>query len=326
MDAAPPPDRIGLLVGVPTTLDEFKARVDTSDFLSRYALPPDASEPSKVHDAAWEHRYGPMIGSPLHDLLDAARGLKVQVCPRATLGDIARISATCRIVIVLTHWKGSEILFEDLDPKCTVASIVEHARRHHSPLADWLAEQTGDDRRRAWFFSRRKTPTALALLRQAVELGWQGELVKDGVDGRSALPITLAARRRAEIDKMLEGLIQPGNRIELFDGLHLKETFEAALAPGFSGFLDLTTCTSTILGDHLSQRRGGALRLLEFPEQQELLWHAHCVVSALEMTIHESLPYPDARPLANSVLKQALDELAQRRPIACTTTPPEEQP
>jgi hypothetical protein len=115
-------------------------------------------------------------------------------------------------------------------------------------------------------------------------------------------------KRRDEIDVMLDGLIQPGNLIELFDGMQTKEAFESAIAPGFTGFLDLTTCTSTILGDHVSRQRGAALRLLAFATNQDLMWHSNCMATALEMTVHDRRPYPDARIEAERLFRQAIDD------------------
>lgn len=50
-----------------------------------------------------------------------------------------------------------------------------------------------------------------------------------------------------------------GGALELADGAHPPAGIEQALAPGFTGTLDLCSCTSITLAAHLKARRGDAL-------------------------------------------------------------------
>jgi len=312
MDNVMSADRIGLLVGVAATFDDFVECAATSDYLLKFK--PAENDPDRRLrlKAAWDETYNPMVGSPITELIDQARRLGVTVFPRATLDDVRTASARCGVLIVLTHWKGSEILYEDISPACTTDMILDRARLHPGSLAAWMIEKTANHKGGGWFFrGRRKPPSIIKLLREAVELGWGTEPRDRIVDAQEALSVTLRARRRAEIDKMFAGLICPGNRIELFDGLHTKEMFERAISQTFHGLLDLTTCTSTILADHVSRTRAASLRLIQFPEEQESLWHVECLSIALELTVRHAVTYPKARLLAESSLKAALAEFTK---------------
>src|SRR6266545_4114274 len=196
MDGATPADQIALLVGVPTTFDEFVERVPSSDFLSKYKPGPDSGDPREALKADWDERYGPLVGSPINDLLNLSTHLRLRVFPRATLGNLREASEACRVLIVFAHWKGSEILYEDLSPHCTREAIAERARHREGPLASWLLDHLAyASNRPRWPFLRRHDPPLVKVLQEAVNLAWEGEPEDGAVDGRSALSITLAARR-----------------------------------------------------------------------------------------------------------------------------------
>lgn len=311
--AAPLPDRIGIAIGVPTTFAEFRQRVATSDFLSKYALAASADAPDAALREAWTRGYEPGVGRHLLAMLEAVGPLQVRICTGATLADIGHLSSECDVLIVLTHWKGSEVTFQDLRPGCSLEAIAERARERSTPLACWLASRAQNHTRWWAALAGCKPPSPVALLQKCIRIGWRGEATQDVVDGRSALPITLAAWRRDELDAMLAGLLAPGNRIELFDGLHAKEQFEAAISRRFDGFLDLTTCISTVLGDYVSRQRRGALRMLSFAANQDAVWHAQTVTVALEITLSGARAYADARIEAERLLKAAVCDEAHRR-------------
>jgi hypothetical protein len=313
---APSPDRIGIAIGVPSTFAEFRQRVGTSHILSKYARAGMGGAQEAALREDWSHGYEPSIGRHIVAMLEVVGPLDVRVCTGATLADISRLSSECAVLIVLTHWKGSEVTFQDLRPECDLDAIVRCARAGSTPLSNWLARR-GVQHTGWWAtLAGRKPPSPTALLRECIQLGWRGEATREVVDGRSALPITLAARRRDELDAMMTGLLAPGNRIELFDGLHAKEEFEAAISPRFDGFLDLTTCMSTVLGDHVSRQRGAAFRMLSFAANQNVAWHAQSVAVALEITSSGVLDYADARVEAEWLLKEAVRDEARRRRLA----------
>ena len=125
--------------------------------------------------------------------------------------------------------------------------------------------------------------------------------------------ITRSARRRDEIDAMFVGLLRPGNLLELFDGLHGKEVVESAIAPGVTGILDLTTCTSTVLADYIAARRHHEIRTVQFPTVQEFLWCAKCVEASLQLVVVNAMPYQEARRLAGNAITHILKGLMKQK-------------
>jgi hypothetical protein len=138
-------------------------------------------------------------------------------------------------------------------------------------------------------------------------------VTSDGVQRILELAITRMSRRRDVIDYVFQGLLQPGNRLELSDGLHTKEETEVAIVGSFVGVLDLTVCTSTVLGDYIAARRKNALRTVQFSAVQELLWGAKCISETLRLVAKECLPYLAARGMASDIIEQAVRQLGLQR-------------
>ncbi len=139
-----------------------------------------------------------------------------------------------------------------------------------------------------------------------------GEAKPDGINQVLENQVTRTARQRSELDELFAGLVLPGNRLELFDGLHSKESIEKAIAPQFNGILDLTTCTSTVLADYISSRRRQRFRTVQMPTVQEVLWGAKCVEQTLGLVRDRGMPYLEARSVAAAALEWAIRELGNR--------------
>jgi hypothetical protein len=139
---------------------------------------------------------------------------------------------------------------------------------------------------------------------------------RDGVDIVLESEVTRKARRRDELDELFHGLLRPGNRLELFDGLHAKEVVDDALDQRFDGMLDLTTCNSTVLADFLARRRRQRLRTVQFPAEQEPWWAAQCIDLALRLFVRESLDYQEARALATAMMVRGVGEIPPSSPPA----------
>jgi hypothetical protein len=145
-----------------------------------------------------------------------------------------------------------------------------------------------------------------AILREALDADIDEPRLDDAVDEVAEHPVTRSARRRDALDALFQGLLRPGNRLELYDGLHSKEAVEAAIAPTFEGVIDLTTCTSTVLADHVSAKRRFRLRTIQFPTVQDVLWGANCVKAALQIQHTTGVTYQEARQIAYIELEKAV--------------------
>lgn len=309
-------ETLALLVGVPSTIGDFvnRARALDSDYLLQYRPTGDDDNPEASLHAAWHARYGPIIGSPLSSLLETCSRLGLTAWPCATLDDVRTASTAHRVVVVLTHWKGSDVLFDDVSEHCTVSDVAGRVRSCDSPLSRWLLERI--DPPQSWWgkLRRRKLGSrALStLLHDAVNNGPDTDASGDGLAAPLALRVTGRASRRDELDRILHGLIQPGNRIELFDGLHSPHTFAQAIDSEFAGLLDLAACTSTVLGDYVGRSRRGRLRVLQFADNQDFMWQAHCLAVAFEQAALGRMDYADARWAADAALRAALNVTTPR--------------
>jgi hypothetical protein len=101
-------------------------------------------------------------------------------------------------------------------------------------------------------------------------------------------------------------MIRPGNRLELLDGLHSKESFEAAVAPEFEGVLDFAACTSTILADYVEHRRRNRLRTVQAPNPIEFVASAPIIEGTLELFARGPFSYQEARTHARELWEGAV--------------------
>ncbi|HVT14661.1 MAG TPA: hypothetical protein VHQ90_00580 [Thermoanaerobaculia bacterium] len=314
---------IALLLAIPLDEREFFAHVGKSDWLQQYAIEgSDATARQERLRAVWTDEYVPLVAEPFRELIDRALGLGTDVRTQATLGSLREATTHKPIVILFAHWKGPEILYDDLVPPVEREKFVARVRESDTPLARWLASsfrasgfaQASPDQapaKRSFWSSWRsyRIQSLVEILRASLGVASLENSATDGIEEVFEHEVTRAARRRDAIDLLFRGLLRPGNRLELFDGLHAKEEVEAAVAPLFQGVLDLTTCTSTILADFIAARRQLRFRVVQFPTAQQPIWAAKSLKSTIELTVQAGLPYLDARILARRELEQALAEV-----------------
>jgi hypothetical protein len=248
--------RTALLLAIPLTLDEFVASIERrSDYTRRYASDPGA---------AWNgpSGYREAVARPLVMLAEDARKAGICLFDKARLSDLAEATSRCSIVIVVGHWKGAEIATSDL----LVRDVGELSRRvsmsrgdpRLTRLARKLESMRGGADRIADLLNAFILHTAKRLMREARRR-------RDGI--RIEVPlVTAVAHARLMLDEILSDALRPGERLELADGLYDAEAVDAAIAPGFAGVLDVTTCTSVLLSARLEQTRKDAFRVVQFKD------------------------------------------------------------
>jgi hypothetical protein len=319
---------IALLIGVPVDYEEFEQRIKTSDWLSKFY--DRGSEPALLAQsvkARWEQEYSPLVADGLQKLLEIAEKLNIQLFRSATIEALGRATQTKQVVILFAHWKGPEILNDDFIVPPNATKFAAEVHGSESPLADWLRSrfseiETSNGGRGLLSWSSisralRRTKRPVKTVREVLNDALHTPLVDNnrnqiiGVDEVLEHNVSRSARRRDEIDRLFASLLRPGNRLELFDGLHSKEQIEAAIAPTFGGILDLTTCTSTVLADHISKKRHKRLRTVQFASVQEFLWCANCVAGTLQLVANGGMSYQSARVTASAVLEESIKELSQ---------------
>ncbi len=314
---------VALLFGVPVTRDEFERRAGESDWLRKfYHRQADPRARRRRLQQAWERDYEPWIADPFTALRRRASRLGAEVSTGATLDTLRAATAEKSVVVLVSHWKGPEIVNDDFVEPVIEAAFLARARRSDSAMGRWLCRRLearrGGGRRRPglWrsLFGEGRGETLREVIRQAVDAEIEDFEANeaDGLDEVLEHPATRAARRRDALDEVLADLLRPGNRLELFDGLHKKEAVAAAVAPGFEGMLDLTTCTSSYLADFISSRHRQRLRTTQLPAVQEPLWAAKHLEWTLELVAGQGLGYLEARELAGRKLKQAVVDVSRQ--------------
>jgi hypothetical protein len=312
---------LALLLAVPLTEEEFVSAAGKSDWLSKYYDQDlDAANRSETLKRHWSDEYLPFVAEPLQKLADLARELSVEIRPRAELADVTECSASKSVLILFAHWKGPEVLTDDFVTRIETSEFLKRAQKSETALAKWIAASLCSNA----YQEHKKSIVAhiLAALRwnssrgvrqvlaDALNVPLPGDIPGPGINKVLERPITRMTQRRDEIDALFVGLVKPGNRLELFDGLHAKEDVESSIAGSFEGILDLTVCTSTVLADYIAARRHQRLRTVQFPTVQDFLWGAQCISETLKLVArHHS--YLQARVTANQVLRDAVREIAQ---------------
>lgn len=177
-----------------------------------------------------------------------ARAHGVTIALRATLADLAALTARFRVVSVLAHAPNPGIAEADiLDPR----ALVEAAQSGSSP--DQKRVRRHLRLRGLGLGSGAATPTAAAIAAILHALLWT-----------HAAP---GARRRGQMDRTrvedaFPRAVAAAPVIELGDGLHSLAAVRGAVARSFDGVLDLSTCTSIVLGEALKRSRDDFLVLV----------------------------------------------------------------
>lgn len=297
------------MMGLPCSETEFCDRLSrtgpaASDYLAQFDLPDaDQAERAAHWKVQWENGAGKMIAEPYRALAEQAQRLGCDVVRCATLADLRMAAGQAKVIVLVAHWKDAGFPASDFLPSFE-ASVTDRLSSRSEPLALWLKQALQP---RRFLFWRRPGASPRDAFRKALH----ASIVEEA---RIEMPQTSAARRRDLLDSWFAGCIRPGNRLELFDGLHSKEAIAEALT-GFEGVIDLTICTSTYLGDHIGARSRQRTRTVQFLELQEPAEAALRLQQVLRLAarhppssdhyLHDRLTVSELFPLA---VEQALTE------------------
>lgn len=305
------PASVAVLVGVPIEWPSFlRAAFDPQrDYLRRFAADPEP---------AWSRPggYAQTVATPLRALLEQARGLGAHCIADARLEDLADASRRFDAVIVLAHWKGAGVAAEDL---IVIDAAAIAGRLDADPQTATVAMQIRSSLPRSVFHhklaalgsllrSAEDGPKRLASLlnRHVLEPAPAAEPAP-GAFRVVARPETIAAARRACLDTLLGGLLRPGNRLELADGLVDAQTVDAHIAANFDGVLDLTSCEAHALANHLDHQRFGALRIVQFERPLVPEMAAITIVRTVQRMADGEHDYLHARTQALHEVFQAVE-------------------
>jgi hypothetical protein len=251
------PFECALAISIPLTRGTFvsSARSRNKDFAAGLCI-----EWGIAPELAWSQAYAPAILPLFGHVLARARAAGATVVTHATLGDLARLCRTYRVVTLLTHFKIAPIVARDvLDPEHCLAVI----RAAETPIARllfrsfaqrWphlLAPNSGspcrdccDHLATALQASIAPSHSGFACLAPAFE------------DRQTAAP---AGLHRIAIEECLTPALRPAPCIELFDGMRQFAEFREAIPQSYDGVLDLSLCNSFMVAEQLKRARPHSL-------------------------------------------------------------------
>jgi hypothetical protein len=237
-DVAGPLRDCALLFALPLTREDYDAAV-RGECLADYG-----SQLGADPDRIWDTKYARAAASGIALGKEAER-MGAQVYWRANLNAISDASRHCRCLVIFAHMTGAYYRADQiLDLEGVRARVADRA----GPLQEWNAYEGSD--------VEHLVDALNSLIERRALLGGLPDMLK--ADGLRS-PARGQALCRDQVDVWLEGLVEPGNRIELFDGLHSPFAFSAAVAPGFHGEIDLATCSLTVIAAVVEMERGFAI-------------------------------------------------------------------
>jgi hypothetical protein len=195
------------------------------------------------------------VAKAIGSLAESATEFGVRVVLNARRQDLSELFKGCRVVTVLGHWRGPEIASRDL-----LLPPLELARRLSAGDDECLA-LLGQGLRKDWLdvvakgADDRQRRSRLAELLDE-RLGREPALMRppDGASWHMDAE-TLRHMNRAALDAVLPDGLVPGNRLELYDGLHAPDVIAGAVPETWAGIADLSSCQSAQLIEQIKQGR-----------------------------------------------------------------------
>jgi hypothetical protein len=238
-----------LVFGTPISREEFERacqRIPRADYVANL-LGVDG-DPEK----AWHSLYA-TVAETAQQLIAVASALGAVVCREATLSDLAYATIHREVVILMAHFKGFDVVQEDLvGPLDRIIAAIESGS--HPALA-YFKQVTREPGSLVDAFN-------IAVMDRKL-LSYLPRPLEDA--GRLSISVGRVLCRDL-LDEAFAELIRPGNQIELFDGLHSPGAVERAIWSEFKGELDLTLCNSVALATYIDLRRRNLVRHLHWPD------------------------------------------------------------
>lgn len=290
-------ERIALVLGVPTTQRAFRKRLETGEWDLMRGRPP--------------HVYDPVLSIGA-DLAACASSGGMTVYENARLKDLRAAARSHDVFILLAHWRGATIDADDLlhgwvsrlegaqDERDTPMSLL---LREIGPRPFSVVDETDFDNRQS---------VAVAMNR-LLESGALRKFLPSGLHGSiTTHPLILATLCRDLLDAEFGDALQPGNQLELTDGLHPPGAIHEAIGD-FTGTVDLSCCTSSVPGTLLKMYRGDTIKVFLGDHNIPPAPHMRMLEHVLRLIIDDpTISYADARPAVAHGLYDA--HLAASRP------------
>jgi hypothetical protein len=243
-------ENLAIVFGIPVSAGEFESRRESAagwDYGDQLGARSDGGRDS------YFSLYGTIAGVAT-ELVRQATAMGAGVWSGAGLQDLRSALATHTAVILLAHWRGSNISESDLLPGWH-DRVTDLLKSDCAPLGIVLRNaDLGSELFRPEVFVR--------ALNMAIERGAFRCFFPHGLGQRVALHKRVSETlSRDMVDAALKGCIRPGNLLELFDGLHAAGVLVDTVPSSFHGVLDLSCCNSSVPATLLRFERGDAFSI-----------------------------------------------------------------
>lgn len=283
--ATEPREHIALVFGIPTSRQEFIDRSNLSpDWDHGRSMAVLPGDPGQRFEYAYQ-QHVPAI----EDVLNVAHQMRVDVLRRATLAMLRVALHSHDVVILVAHWRGSQV--QATDPcgewRSTLQRLLAEPTSPTGTALRQVTTRVDEFDRQALAIELNRLMERKALV-PCLPAGLAGGVV--------AHPLMLRALQRDLIDAEFDGALKRGNQLELFDGLHTAADIGTALPQGFAGTFDLSCCIANVLSDVLRLQHGDAMAIVA--STQDLPPGAHLRLVEGAMRIVRDCPgtsYLDAR-------------------------------
>ena len=240
------PADCALIMALPLDFSAIKAAFEGGayqDYVARSVMRGRAED-------LWEKTFA-AVAKSARKLIDNGRGHGVRVVENGTIRDVEAAFESRTTVTIIAHWRGTPVTIDDI--RAPVEQIVDLIDRDVSAFGHRLRAGMPERWREpiANGVSERGRVSRLAEVLNA-RIGRRPELAPNSwaIEQYTDEP-TLKYLNRQRLDSEWAGLIKPGNRLELADGLHSCDRLVAAVAPSWSGVADFSNCQSAQLIDQI---------------------------------------------------------------------------
>lgn len=202
----------------------------------------------------WATHFQP-VAHALDTVTPRLKDLGVEIVREATLADVGGLLRRFPVVTILGHWKGHLILPADIrDVRRFARRILDDDSRVCALLRTLIdvpeLEELADAPALPELEHRRRLAD---LLNEAIKAGIP--LFQINTAGLALTELEFLEHNRQQLDVWFEGLLHPGNRLELRDGLFEPSRLAALIPPDYTGTIHVALCASALLQRSISGTR-----------------------------------------------------------------------
>ena len=277
-----------IFLGMPTSKVEFCLAVERG-YCIDYMNLTCRDEPL---ERVWEQRYKKICASA-DRLIHLASALDMQIFRGATLAHLEAAAQSCDTLLVFAHWKGESVNRNDLPRDLRL--FFNSVNGRNDEVRHFIYE-----RLKPVIRTKADSSSVAAEIAEILDaLVKNQELLRfvpqNVVNGFSVESPMRAAICRDVLDREFMSIVSPGNRLELFDGLHPPGSVLSAIPKDFDGVIDLITCESVILGTFLESSLGLRTKVIKNRFPVDPGFEYALVGRVLRCCVDNELGYLDAR-------------------------------